>query len=110
MSKMTNQVQDAFEFLTHDQRTRAGEACARINDSLQKGVAPEALAAQLTANERKNNPTNPEVVTVQDVESAAKMFRISKSRQVLPKTQAAELVKVANQDQEADIPHPIYQT
>jgi hypothetical protein len=97
MSKILDQGRDAYEFLTHDQADRTGIACARIARSLEQNVDPEALAIQLTANERKNNPKNPEIVTVDDVHSAAKFHRLNSRRQVYPQTQAGELEKVANE-------------
>lgn len=106
MPKLIDQGRDAYEFLTHDQADRTGIACARIAASLERGVDPEALAVQLTANERKNNPANPELVTVDDVHSAAKMHRLNKRRQVYPQTQATELEKVASQDEDF---HPVFQ-
>ncbi|MBC2693514.1 MULTISPECIES: hypothetical protein [Pseudomonas] len=106
MPKIIDQGRDAFEFLTHDQADRTGIACARIARSLAQDVDPEALAVQLTANERKNNPANPETVTVDDVHSAAKLHRLNSRRQVYPQTQAAELEKVANQQEDY---HPVYQ-
>lgn len=98
MAKVIDQGRDAFEFITHNQADRTGIACARIAGSLDRGVDPEALAMQLTANERKNNPTNPEVVTTDDVHSAAKLHRLNSRRQVYPKTQSTELEKVAGQN------------
>lgn len=106
MPKIIDQGRDAIEFLTHDQTDRTGIACARIARSLGRKVDPEALAVQLTANERKNNPTNPETVTVDDVHSAAKIHRLNSRRQVYPQTQATELEKVASQDDDF---HPVYQ-
>lgn len=103
MAKMLDQGRDAFEFMTHDQADRTGISCARIAGSLDKGVDAEALAVQLTANERKNNPVAPEVVTVDDVHSAAKWHRLNSRRQVYPKTQASELEKVAGQSQDVDL-------
>lgn len=106
MTKMIDKGQDALEFLTHDQADRTGIAGARIAQSLEKGVEPEALAIQLTANERKNNPANPEVVTVEDVNGAAKLHRLNSRRQVYPKAQASELEKVALQAEDSG---PAYQ-
>ncbi|WP_047229196.1 hypothetical protein [Pseudomonas brassicacearum] len=100
MPKILDQGRDAYEFLTHDQADRTGIACARIARSLEQDVDPEALAVQLTANERKNNPKNPETVTVDDVLCAAKLHRLNSRRQVYPQTQAAELEKVANQQED----------
>lgn len=106
MPKIIDQGRDALEFLTHNQADRTGIACARIARSLERDVDPEALAIQLTANERKNNPTNPETVTVDDVHSAAKWHRLNSRRQVYPQTQATELEKVASQVEDF---HPVYQ-
>jgi hypothetical protein len=106
MNKIIDQGQDVIEFLTHDQADRTGIACARIAGSLKKGVDPEALAIQLTANERKNNPINPETVTIEDVNSAAKWHRLNSRRQIYSKTVAAELEKAASQ---ADDFNPVLQ-
>ncbi|EKT4529627.1 hypothetical protein [Pseudomonas asiatica] len=103
MSNILDKGRDAYEFLTHDQADRTGIACARIAGSLAKGVDPQALAVQLTANERKNNKNDPEIVTEQDVLSAAKMHRLNQTRQVYPQVQAAELNKVAQQVDETDL-------
>ena len=106
MPSIIDQGRDAYEFLTHDQADRTGIACARIARSLDIGVDPEALAKQLTANERKNNKANPETLTEQDVLSAAKMHRVNQRRQVYPQAIAAELEKVARQDEDFN---PVYQ-
>lgn len=106
MTKIIDTGVDVFEFVTHDQADRTGIACARIARSLNKGVDPEALALQLSANERKNNPANPEVVTVEDVNGAAKLHRLNSRRQVYPKVQATELDKVARQEEDS---HQAYQ-
>ncbi|WP_122378058.1 hypothetical protein [Pseudomonas cannabina] len=107
MPSIIDTGRDAFESLTHSQTDRTGIACARIARSLKRGVAPKALAEQLTANDLKNNPDNPETVTEQDILSAAKMHLLNRRRQTYPLTVAAELEHVARQDEEF---HPVYQT
>lgn len=97
MPKIIDKSQDVLEFLTHNQADRTGIACARIARALDRNVDPEALAVQMTANERRNNPSNPETVTVEDVLSGAKLHRLNSRRQVFSQEQAAELEKAARQ-------------
>lgn len=106
MTKMIDKGRDAYESLTHDQAKRAGITCERIARSLKRGVAPKALAEQLTENERKNNKRSPETVTEQDVLSAAKMYRLNQPRQVYPQTAAADLEDIASH---ADDFNPVFQ-
>lgn len=101
MSKMIDQGVDAIEFLTHNQEDRTGIFCARVARSLDRGVDAQALACQMTANERRNNPSDPEVVTEEDVHSWAKAHRLNSRRQAYPKAQAAELERVARESDDA---------
>lgn len=98
MTKIFDQGRDFLDTLTHDQTDRTGTTCERIARSLKRGVAPRALAEQLTANQQNNNTVDPEIVTEQDILSAAKLYRINRRRQAYPQTVAAELEKIASGD------------
>lgn len=102
MAKMIDKGRDVLESLTHDQARRTGITCERIARSLDRGVAPAAIAAQLTENERKRNKVNPEIFTAQDVMSAAKVFRLNKSGQIYSRCAASELEYLAQEDEFLD--------
>lgn len=98
MAKLIDKGRDVLDSLTHDQTDRTGVTCERIARSLDRGVSARALAEQLTANQLKNNTIDPEIVTEQDVLSAAKLRRINRRRQAYPQAVAAELEKIASGD------------
>ncbi|HEF4763159.1 TPA: hypothetical protein SAN82_005637 [Pseudomonas putida] len=92
-AKVADKTVDAVEALTHDQARRTGVVAARVDASLKKKVDPEVLALQMTKNEARNNPINPEVFTAEDMPAIAKLHRSNKRRAALTKSQTNELIR-----------------
>ena len=60
MGKKLDKAVDIWETLTSDQIDRTGHSAARVVAARKKGVADSAIAAQLTENSQRNNPSDPE--------------------------------------------------
>lgn len=84
---------DSAVELTSTQTTRTGFSASRAAASLANGVAPEVVALQATLNSKKNNPETPTTFTAADVISVVKWHAANKTRTVLSKQQAGDIIR-----------------
>ncbi|HEP9943278.1 hypothetical protein AO943_34690 [Pseudomonas aeruginosa] len=96
MGKKLDKAVDIWETLTSDQIDRAGHSAARVVAARKKRVADSAIAAQLTDNSQRNNPSDPDTFTVADVGSIAKFFRANRTRPALTKSETSGLIELAD--------------
>ncbi|MBR7945440.1 hypothetical protein [Burkholderia cenocepacia] len=95
MGKKIDKAVDIWETLTSDQIARAGHSAARVVAARKKGVVDSAIADQLTANSKRNNPDAPLTFTVGDVQSIDKFFSANRTRPALTKTETSGLIELA---------------
>ena len=96
MGKKLDKAVDIWETLTSDQIDRTGHSAARVVAARKKGVADSAIAAQLTENSQRNNPSDPETFTVTDVKSVAKFFHANRTRPAMTKSETSGLIELAD--------------
>ena len=95
MGKKIDKAVDIWETLTSDQIDRAGHSAARVVAARKKGVADSAIAAQLTENSQRNNPSDAEIFTIDDVRSVAKFFKANRTRPAMTRSETSGLIELA---------------
>ncbi len=96
MGNKLDRAVNIWETLTSDQIDRAEHSATRVVAARKKGVADSAIAAQLTENSQRNNPSAPETFTVTDVQSVAKFFHANRTRPAMTKSETSGLIALAD--------------
>lgn len=93
LPRLADKTVDVWENATSDQADRTGNSAARVASALVNNVDPRVVALQVTINEEKNNPKNPQKFTAAEIVTVARFYKANKRRPAFSKEQAGSLIR-----------------